>query len=629
MGHSLIVGFLKYVGLKLLGNPHTSPIMPHTSPIMQVSGAVVAMMKLILLVVVIAQLCSYVIAGFVMIDSVSSIHAKRKDWIVYSPIAEPDAFHSVVVSVKQRNLDSVERQLHEVSTPGNAKYGQHLTRQQVYELTGDIVAAGRVRAHIESSASAGDIKSISQTSYGEFITVDAKVSFLSTLFNTKFHILYNSKTGRKVIRTNEIHLPSEVAGDVFTVFGTVQVPLPDKATSMIKKKNSFMNVDGVTLDATVVPAGSTTPDIIKSSYNVQAGDVAGSSTTQAVYESLNQTFAQNDLAWMQGNFSIPLTPVATVIGGHESDGWCMTSPNDCGEANLDVQYMIGIAQASTTYWYSDDDFDAWIVQVATASTVPQVFSISYGADEAFMQGSSVSAFNTEAMKLGLQGVTIVASSGDDGATSSNTRNDPSSCGYAPNWPAASPYVTAVGATQGLETSTTEIACDSATGGLITSGGGFSYWFPLPAWQTTSVQNYFANVANTPQEGYSTYGRGIPDVAMAGHNYLVWIGGQPVQVSGTSASSPVFASFVTLVNAKRLAASKSTMGWLNPFLYATANATDTWANDITSGNNYCSAGAPGGAVCCSQGFECSIGWDPLTGLGSVDFTKFATAAMNVA
>jgi tripeptidyl-peptidase-1 len=53
-------------------------------------------------------------------------------------------------------------------------------------------------------------------------------------------------------------------------------------------------------------------------------------------------------------------------------------------------------------------------------------------------------FNTEAMKLGLQGVTLVAASGDDGANSGYGNGY---CFYDPKFPASSPYVTAVGATQ--------------------------------------------------------------------------------------------------------------------------------------------------------------------------------------
>jgi subtilase family serine protease len=62
------------------------------------------------------------------------------------------------------------------------------------------------------------------------------------------------------------------------------------------------------------------------------------------------------------------------------------------------------------------------------------------------------------------GVTIVCASGDDGAVSRDVRTYGSlSCSYSPTWPATSPYVLAVGATQGVESDDEEIACQSQLG----------------------------------------------------------------------------------------------------------------------------------------------------------------------
>ena len=48
-----------------------------------------------------------------------------------------------------------------------------------------------------------------------------------------------------------------------------------------------------------------------------------------------------------------------------------------------------------------------------------------------------------------------------------------------------------------------------------------------------------------------------------------LGGQVRPVGGTSASSPFFASLVSLLNEARLNANKPVMGFLNPFLYKSA------------------------------------------------------------
>lgn len=107
------------------------------------------------------------------------------------------------------------------------------------------------------------------------------------------------------------------------------------------------------------------------------------------------------------------------------------------------------------------------------------------------------------------------------------------------------------------------------------------------------------------------GRGYPDVSLLGASYITYASGGQVVLYGTSASSPLFAAMVSLVNSARKAAGKSALGWLNPALYAFSS--QIILNDITKGNNLCTAQK---AACCKQGFYAAPGWDPVTGLGSV-------------
>lgn len=85
--------------------------------------------------------------------------------------------------------------------------------------------------------------------------------------------------------------------------------------------------------------------------------------------------------------------------------------------------------------------------------------------------------------------------------------------------------------------------------------------------------------------------------------------------------------ISLINAARLAAGKSSLGWLNPTLYAqfASNNSPSFYNDIVVGENNCAAS---NKVCCSQGYSAVPGWDPVTGLGSVDFQRFKTALMTL-
>lgn len=163
-------------------------------------------------------------------------------------------------------------------------------------------------------------------------------------------------------------------------------------------------------------------------------------------------------------------------------------------------------------------------------------------------------------------------------------------------------------------------CQGDKGHVITSGGGFSKYYDRPSYQKDVVDGYFANAAaagTSPVAGYvstrGNEGRGYPDISLAGYGYKVIIGGKPYAVSGTSASAPAVAGMFSNINAARIAAGKGSIGWAHPALYA--NYTK-YTNDITSGNNKCARTGS----CCPQGFTATVGWDPATGLGSIEYSR---------
>jgi tripeptidyl-peptidase-1 len=82
------------------------------------------------------------------------------------------------------------------------------------------------------------------------------------------------------------------------------------------------------------------------------------------------------------------------------------------------------------------------------------------------------------------------------------------------------------------------------------------------------------------------------------------------VLGTSASAPTVASLIALLNDVRLRAGKSPVGFINPVLYGNPSAM----NDIVTGNNF---------GCNETAFEAGLGWDPVTGLGTLDFERLKT------
>lgn len=137
------------------------------------------------------------------------------------------------------------------------------------------------------------------------------------------------------------------------------------------------------------------------------------------------------------------------------------------------------------------------------------------------------------------------------------------------------------------------ALDPSNG--FSSGGGFSNYFRAPYYQRHVLARYF-NQSAPPYPSYeytglesvganggvfNRRGRGFPDVSALGTNILNTDGGCFTSgIDGTSASAPIFASAITLINAERLAAGKGSVGFINPTLYANPQVLI----DITRGSN---------------------------------------------
>ncbi|KAF5868249.1 putative subtilisin-like protein [Botrytis fragariae] len=228
----------------------------------------------------------------------------------------------------------------------------------------------------------------------------------------------------------------------------------------------------------------------------------------------------------------------------------------------------------------------------------KVISTSYSANEADLGAKYEMRQCNEYMKLGLQGVSVLYSSGDFGVAGNGGQcidsktgayNNGSSGMFNPSFPGTCPYVTSVGATQILNGSTVHSPESAAS---------------------KSPPGYGAERYNN-----SKLVRGYPDVSANGVNYVTAVNGQFSLAFGTSASCPAFAAMLNLVNEERIAGGKSTVGFVNPVLYKNQAAM----NDITSGRN------PG---CGTDGFEAVQGWDPVTGLGTPDYGKLVKVFMGL-
>ena len=219
------------------------------------------------------------------------------------------------------------------------------------------------------------------------------------------------------------------------------------------------------------------------------------------------------------------------------------------------------------------------------------------------------------------------------------------------YPASSPWVTAVGATQfsdqtnglcgqqfnaggkTIDCEIGEIVSSIATGAAITSGGGFSTISRAQGYQTNAVQQYLqSGVLLPPSSFYNASLRAYPDVAFSGHNWLISYSENTTEscpcgffpVDGTSCSSPGFAGVVSSLNHQLQLHNRPVLGFFNPLLYQMGESFPQTFQDINVGDNYCTE-----TLCSDKiGYRSAIGWDPVSGLGTPNFVNILDYLLNL-
>ncbi|EPS94928.1 hypothetical protein FOMPIDRAFT_1025983 [Fomitopsis schrenkii] len=399
------------------------------------------------------------------------------------------------------------------------------------------------------------------------------------------------------------------------------------------------------------------PNCLRALYDFVYYPLVPDKNSLAIVEYTPQAYVASDLDLFFTNFSssqVGQRPVLNSIdGGYVQTDYGGFDYN--GESNLDLQYamtLVGSRQPVQLYQAGDlyegasfgnlldaldasyctfeggdsPDFDAtypdpyggYEGQPDCGTVTPAyIMSTSYGYTEADLTPAYEQRQCAEYAKLGLMGISVFFSSGDNGVAGNggvcldaDGEEDYDGTSFAPGFPVDCPYVTAVGATQ-VNPNATVWEPESACEQVIYSGGGFSNVFPVPSYQVDAVEQYLTKYPpGYPAGTYNTSGsRAFPDISANGANYVVAVQGEFYLVYGTSASSPVSAAIFSAINDARLAIGKSTIGFINPTIYSSL-FKDAF-NDITSGSN------PG---CGTNGFYAQPGWDPVTGVGTPNFVK---------
>jgi subtilase family serine protease len=356
---------------------------------------------------------------------------------------------------------------------------------------------------------------------------------------------------------------------------------------------------------------------------------------------------------------------------------------DEGESDLDLEWSGGIAKNATIIFInaglSSGDTctnrngkNVWdSLDYAVQNNIAPFISTSYGFCESGVGSAFANQVQTWAHQANSQGQTIVSASGDSGAADCDGQVTSATKGLAVDVPSSIPEVTGMGGSEfngdlggtlsgtapntnagattywsGTSNSTDTLSSalsyipevawnDTANDpSLSASGGGPSSFFLKPTWQAGT---------GVPADGK----RDVPDLSLstsADHDgYLVCSedgsngsitpsctsgfrtgsGGTFTVVGGTSVAAPTFSAILALINQQL---GSPGLGNVNPSLYSFASSASSPFHDVTSGDNMvpCTTGTPNCPSGTPIGFKAGLGYDLVTGLGTVDAAKLATA-----
>ncbi|KAI1793549.1 family S53 protease-like protein [Ganoderma leucocontextum] len=510
----------------------------------------------------------------------------------------------MLLALNPTNKTGLIDTLLDISDPTSPNYGQYLSKAQV--LISSVQVESFVAPPQESVQAVTNWLAQYNTTpdvispAGDIMRVHVPVTIANTLLSANYTAFTQNGTGAIVHKTDVYSIPAAMQPHLAAVYPTTQHRWRSKRAVLPARC-----VDGID------------PGCVQALYNFPTAPATAPNNSLAVSWFINEIANQTDLTVRLYRTSLGTFSVQSVDGG-------ITSGKGTLEASLDIQYTVGLATNVPTTFVSvgqeNQDGSAFgfldiINFFLSEDNPPLVLTTSFDFQESRaiqppLPGRCIRLLCFAYAQLETRGTSILFASGDGGVAGQQASDTCDGGLFAPTFPSTCPFVTSVGSTESVAPEVAETF----------SASKFSNVFPRPDYQTAPALAYLdalnlTGPAGSPLAGrFNTTGRAFPDVSMTGRDIAIIAAGVPQPVLGTSASTPMFASMVAVVNDLLLNAGLPPLGFLNPLLYSTGAAGVF--NDIDVGNN------PG---CGTDGFPALPGWDPVTGLGTPDFNRLLAVA----
>jgi subtilase family serine protease len=371
------------------------------------------------------------------------------------------------------------------------------------------------------------------------------------------------------------------------------------------------------------------PQEIRRAYGVdhlldRGGDGTGQSIV--IIDSLGSPTLAADLATFDAGYGLPAPPTLKILSPLGSVPFDPSKDPEAvswaTETTLDVEWAHAMAPGANIVVLTNPvdetqglagmpEFDS-LVKYALDHHLGNVISQSWGGTENVLFTPAgeqvVRSFEQSYARAAALGVSVLASAGDSGASNAEADNTTFYPFPTVNFPASSPFVTAVGGTS-LHASTSgdyqsETVWNNRGGA---GGGGVSQKFAEPLYQ---------RVVPASMQGQLDGNRGLPDVSWNADPttpiliYMSFLGPRAAgyyAVGGTSEGAPQWAGVIADTNQLL----GHPIGFLNPYLYA-LGASGTGFHGVTVGDN-----SDNGVT----GYHAAPGWNPATGWGTPNIPQF--------
>ncbi|KAJ9130333.1 Subtilisin-like protein [Pleurostoma richardsiae] len=576
-------------------------------------------------------------AGILVGTARATLMSRAVTLPTYVQLLQQPATEEIVtlqIALRLRNIDRLEYMLRSVSDPASPDYGKYFDHDDANTIFNP---SSDSRAAVLQWLKESNVTKIAD--FGSYINFATTIEHADKLLQSSFQ--YFLVDGTPKLRTREYYVPDDLAEHIdlvspTTFFGRTRArahhaPPSRDLLAYIQDSNT------PALNCTPV-----TPSCLQKLYNYGGYLVDLNSTSRVGFGSfLNQSARQEDLSLYQRAYHLPETNFSVVLinGGEDHQD----PLGDIKEANLDLQLISAVAQGLPITEFITGGRPPFVPNLDVPDTLhntnepyleyyqyllnmsdpdlPQVITNSYGEDEQTVPLEYATRVCNLIGIMGLRGVTVIESSGDTGVGAPCQSNDGKATPqFTPQFPATCPYILSVGGTQSYAP---EVAWDD-------SSGGFSNYFAQPWYQTDGVSTYLSSVISEETRLYYTpfanfSGRAFPDISAHSHwpFYSIFSGGRTSLGAGTSASAPVVAGIIALLNDARLQKGDPPLGFANPWLYGPGRAALT---DVTAGQaRGCTGANPqtgrlyaNSSVIPWATWNGTGGWDPVTGWGLPNF-----------